>query len=77
MAPVLVPVSGSGTLDISGPPRGRLPASGRGCGRGGGGILWTPRRPSPGMSSIFSLGLQDGAWVVRQSEPLGRFFSFK
>lgn len=55
-APLLVPVSGSGTMNTESPgrPRGRL--AGRGCGQGGGDVLWAALA-LPQMCSIFSLAL--------------------
>lgn len=57
-APVLVPVSGSGTVDTESPgrSRGRLAGRGRGRGQGGGDVLWATLA-LPQMCSIFSLAL--------------------
>lgn len=75
-APVLVPVSGSGTEDVRSPgtPRGRLAGSGRVqeevtcCG-----LRW----PFPGSppSSLWLFRVRGR--VVRQSKPLGKYISFE
>lgn len=57
-APVLVPVSGSGTANTESPgrPRGRLAGGGHGRGQGGGDVPWAALA-LPQTRSVFSLAL--------------------